>query len=130
MSTVATCCCGAMYGLADWIALDWVGIQEDGERGVAELRNCKCRSTISIEGLSIDKLATAIERLKAEALEASRIAHDSGDQASEGRSFIAKARLDQMLWLFFDEVRAMRGRRSGAWRAFVGIPNQVHVATV
>lgn len=121
MSALASCRCGAMYALADWLALEWCGIQDDGEGGSLELRQCGCHSTLSIDGLAIDRLATEIETLKTEALEASRTAHDVGDQTSEGRAFIAKARLDQMLWLFFEEVRAMRSRRSGAWRALVGV---------
>lgn len=44
----ACSCCPAIYTLACWRALPFVGIQHGGELPL-ELRNCECGSTLAIE---------------------------------------------------------------------------------
>ena len=46
---VKQCRCGRSYTLAEWQQLRLVGMQEDGEGGFLELRECTCRSTLSVE---------------------------------------------------------------------------------
>jgi len=45
-----TCRCGQHYDAKSWRGLRLVGVQEDGDGGNLELRNCaSCGSTIAIE---------------------------------------------------------------------------------
>lgn len=46
---VKTCACGRSYDAASWARLPWCGIQDMGEGARAELRHCRCSSTIAIE---------------------------------------------------------------------------------
>ncbi len=47
--TVKRCKCGRTYDRTEWQRLRLVGTQDDGDGGLLELRNCECRSTISVE---------------------------------------------------------------------------------
>ena len=48
MKVVKVCGCGLRYTLVEWGELKLVGVQDDGvER--AELRNCRCGSTIAVD---------------------------------------------------------------------------------
>jgi len=42
------CKCGRAHIPIDWVMLDYIGTQPDGDGGLLELRNCLCGSTISI----------------------------------------------------------------------------------
>ncbi len=42
-------CCGRAYDAEGWAALPYVGTQSDGLGEVLELRNCTCKSTLTIE---------------------------------------------------------------------------------
>jgi hypothetical protein len=46
--TVKHCKCGQSYSLDAWRRLLYVGVQDDGNGGMLELRNCACLSTISV----------------------------------------------------------------------------------
>ena len=47
---LATCnCCGAVYTRGAWERLKLLGSQEDDEGRVLELRDCVCRSTLSVQ---------------------------------------------------------------------------------
>lgn len=43
------CQCGAAYDLMGWLALQLVGVQNDGAGVRLVMRNCRCRSTIAID---------------------------------------------------------------------------------
>lgn len=46
---VKVCRCGATFDVNAWNALPYVGLQDDGEGGFLELRNCdRCWSTIAV----------------------------------------------------------------------------------
>jgi hypothetical protein len=45
---VKRCACGVGFSAADWQRLPLVGRMDDGEGGELELRNCPCRSSISM----------------------------------------------------------------------------------
>lgn len=50
---VKTCpCCGRSFTAAGWLALRYVGQQDDGEGGWLTLRNCRCGSTLAVESES------------------------------------------------------------------------------
>jgi hypothetical protein len=38
------------FTLAEWLSLAAIGMQDDGEGGAYELRNCRCGSTLAMEG--------------------------------------------------------------------------------
>jgi hypothetical protein len=42
---VVLCGCGVRYTTAEWVELDLVGVQDDGEGALIELRNCPCGTT-------------------------------------------------------------------------------------
>ncbi|MDB4946208.1 MAG: hypothetical protein JWP97_5742 [Labilithrix sp.] len=46
---VRVCGCGRSHDRDEWQGLRLVGLQEDGEGGELELRNCQCGSTLAIE---------------------------------------------------------------------------------
>lgn len=43
-----TCHCGASFDVPAWNALALVGVQDDGDGGELELRNCRCSSTLAV----------------------------------------------------------------------------------
>ena len=43
----AACSCGRHYTLGQWIRLECLGAQDDGDGTIAPLRNCVCGSTIA-----------------------------------------------------------------------------------
>jgi hypothetical protein len=48
------CSCGkAVATLRDWLALPFVGLMDDGDGFVIEMRNCGCRSTMAIEAPTV-----------------------------------------------------------------------------
>lgn len=46
---IKVCLCGVSYSAESWATLRRVGIQDDGEGGELELRDCTCSSTIAIQ---------------------------------------------------------------------------------
>jgi hypothetical protein len=47
MTPFASCACGRAFTAAEWRELHFVGMQDDGDGGVFELRNCECGSTFA-----------------------------------------------------------------------------------
>lgn len=41
--------CERFHDAASWLALPFVGLQDDGDGGFLVLRNCPCDGTISVE---------------------------------------------------------------------------------
>lgn len=46
---VKACRCGATYTMSQWIWLRYVGLQEDGNGGLLELRDCRCKKTLALQ---------------------------------------------------------------------------------
>lgn len=46
---IKRCSCGAAYSAETWAMLHFVGLQDDGDGGELELRDCRCASTLAIE---------------------------------------------------------------------------------
>jgi hypothetical protein len=50
IAIAVACGCGLSHTLpASWLALPFVGLQDDGDGGHLELRNCPCGSTLTRE---------------------------------------------------------------------------------
>ena len=52
-----TCACGRRYDSDGWERLQRLGTMDDGEGGTLEIRNCECRSTISVRVTGSGELA-------------------------------------------------------------------------
>ena len=48
MSGIKTCGCGLSYSVTTWRILPFVGMLDDGDAIIGELRNCVCGSTICV----------------------------------------------------------------------------------
>lgn len=46
---IKQCMCGAIHTEVEWSCLRLVGLQDDGDGGWLEMRNCVCNSTIAIQ---------------------------------------------------------------------------------
>lgn len=58
-SVLARCACGLAYDLSAWRVLPYVGLQEDGDDEILELRNCSCGSTLAVAHPSATRPASA-----------------------------------------------------------------------
>lgn len=48
LPTLKQCKCGCVYTHEEWDELDFVGLQDDFDGGLLEMRNCICSSTICV----------------------------------------------------------------------------------
>ena len=46
-TAIHRCACGAAYTWTEWDDRPLVGVQDDGEGGQLEMRNCRCGSTMA-----------------------------------------------------------------------------------
>lgn len=62
-TSAKSCGCGRTYDAAQWRELRLVGLQEDGDGGLLELRDCECGSTLSVQGVpTLEDIRRAIAR--------------------------------------------------------------------